>query len=134
MGSGRLFRYYESNCGTDKLPVSSPFAPKTGHLLISFRSLSRVVGTMSVVYSMQDYLANVLQPGRSDCYTLFYIFSSRIPISPKPLRFPDNEIVLPVLGFLISLPCFYIITQMPDYQQSGRFILLTYVRYDGPSQ
>ncbi len=25
------------------------------------------------------------------------------------------------------MPCFYIITQMPEYAQAGRFILLTYV-------
>lgn len=41
--------------------------------------------------------------------------------------FPENPIILPIFGFLFSLPCFYIITQMPDYAQAGRFILLTYV-------
>ncbi|EIW68238.1 hypothetical protein TREMEDRAFT_32574, partial [Tremella mesenterica DSM 1558] len=40
--------------------------------------------------------------------------------------FPGNAIVLPILGFLFSLPCFYVITQMPDYAAAGRFILLTY--------
>lgn len=43
------------------------------------------------------------------------------------LRFPDNNVALPILGFFFSIPCFYIITQMPDYMNAGRFILLTYV-------
>lgn len=42
-------------------------------------------------------------------------------------RFPDNNVALPILGFFFSIPCFYIITQMPDYMNAGRFILLTYV-------
>ena len=41
--------------------------------------------------------------------------------------FPDNPIVLPILGWLFSLPCFYVITQMPDYGQASRFTLLAYV-------
>ena len=40
--------------------------------------------------------------------------------------FPDNAIVLPILGALVSLPAFYVITQMPDYAQAGRFTLLAY--------
>ncbi|TXT15657.1 hypothetical protein VHUM_00160 [Vanrija humicola] len=40
--------------------------------------------------------------------------------------FPEDPIRLPIFGYLFSLPCFYIITQMPDYAQAGRFILLTY--------
>ncbi|WVO14425.1 hypothetical protein L204_102058 [Cryptococcus depauperatus] len=40
--------------------------------------------------------------------------------------FPDNNIALPILGFLFSIPCFYVITQMPDYMNAGRFVLLTY--------
>lgn len=43
------------------------------------------------------------------------------------MLFPENAVVLPIFGFLFSMPCFYIITQMPDYAQAGRFILLTYV-------
>lgn len=42
-------------------------------------------------------------------------------------RFPENPIILPFVGFLFSIPCFYVITQMPDYLQAGRFTLLTYV-------
>ncbi|TYJ52309.1 hypothetical protein B9479_007095 [Cryptococcus floricola] len=42
------------------------------------------------------------------------------------LLFPDNNIALPILGFLFSIPCFYVITQMPDYMNAGRFVLLTY--------
>ncbi|ORY35739.1 hypothetical protein BCR39DRAFT_511847 [Naematelia encephala] len=40
--------------------------------------------------------------------------------------FPDDPITLPIIGFLFSIPCFYVITQMPDLMQAGRFILLTY--------
>ncbi|WOO77198.1 uncharacterized protein LOC62_01G000785 [Vanrija pseudolonga] len=40
--------------------------------------------------------------------------------------FPEDPVSLPIFGYLFSLPCFYIITQMPDYAQAGRFILLTY--------
>lgn len=43
--------------------------------------------------------------------------------------FPDNPIVLPILGWLFSIPCFYVITQMPDYGQASRFTLLAYVSY-----
>jgi hypothetical protein len=35
--------------------------------------------------------------------------------------------MLPILGVIFSLPCFYVITQMPAYAQAGRFTLLTYV-------
>lgn len=41
--------------------------------------------------------------------------------------FPENAVALPIFGFLFSLPCFYIITQYPNYAQAGRFVLLTYV-------
>lgn len=41
--------------------------------------------------------------------------------------FPENPVLLPIFGFFFSMPCFYIITQMPTYVQAGRFILLTYV-------
>ena len=44
--------------------------------------------------------------------------------------FPDNPIVLPILGWLFSIPCFYVITQMPDYGQASRFTLLAYVSYE----
>ncbi|WRT68516.1 uncharacterized protein IL334_005492 [Kwoniella shivajii] len=38
----------------------------------------------------------------------------------------NNNIVLPILGFFFSIPCFYVITQLPDYTNAGRFVLLTY--------
>ncbi|KAK8854671.1 hypothetical protein IAR55_003410 [Kwoniella newhampshirensis] len=38
----------------------------------------------------------------------------------------EDNIVLPILGFFFSIPCFYVITQMPDYTAAGRFVLLTY--------
>lgn len=44
--------------------------------------------------------------------------------------FPDNPIALPILGWLFSLPCFYVITQMPEYGQASRFMLLAYVSID----
>ncbi|WVW85494.1 hypothetical protein I302_107532 [Kwoniella bestiolae CBS 10118] len=37
-----------------------------------------------------------------------------------------NNVVLPILGFFFAIPCFYVITQMPDYTNAGRFVLLTY--------
>ncbi|WVQ95062.1 hypothetical protein IAU59_002154 [Kwoniella sp. CBS 9459] len=40
--------------------------------------------------------------------------------------FSGNNIALPIFGFFFSIPCYYIITQMPDYSNAGRFILLTY--------
>jgi hypothetical protein len=43
-------------------------------------------------------------------------------------RFPDHPIILPIFGFLFSMPCFWIVIKHPAYQQAGRFILLTYVR------
>ncbi|WVQ80167.1 hypothetical protein IAT38_002272 [Cryptococcus sp. DSM 104549] len=39
---------------------------------------------------------------------------------------PGNNIALPIMGFFFSIPCFYVITQMPDYMNAGRFVLLTY--------
>ncbi|KAJ9102098.1 hypothetical protein QFC20_005107 [Naganishia adeliensis] len=40
--------------------------------------------------------------------------------------FPDHPIILPIFGFLFSIPCFWIVIKHPAYQQAGRFILLTY--------
>ncbi|WVQ80164.1 hypothetical protein IAT38_002269 [Cryptococcus sp. DSM 104549] len=40
--------------------------------------------------------------------------------------FPEDHIMLPILGFLFSMVCFYVITQKPDYTDAGRFTLLTY--------
>ncbi|WVF67567.1 hypothetical protein IAT40_002325 [Kwoniella sp. CBS 6097] len=40
--------------------------------------------------------------------------------------FPGDNIALPIFGFFFSIPCYYVITQMPDYSNAGRFILLTY--------
>ncbi|BEI80670.1 hypothetical protein CcaverHIS002_0111990 [Cutaneotrichosporon cavernicola] len=40
--------------------------------------------------------------------------------------FPFDPVALPIFGFLFSLPCFYIITQMPEYRLTGIFVLLTY--------
>ncbi|KAK6910779.1 hypothetical protein I203_104811 [Kwoniella mangroviensis CBS 8507] len=37
-----------------------------------------------------------------------------------------NNVLLPILGFFFAIPCFYVITQMPDYTNAGRFVLLTY--------
>lgn len=43
------------------------------------------------------------------------------------IRFPENSILLPLAGFLFSIPCFYIVTQIPEHAQTGRFTLLAYV-------
>ncbi|ORX38403.1 Fusaric acid resistance protein-like-domain-containing protein [Kockovaella imperatae] len=40
--------------------------------------------------------------------------------------FPENAVVLPILGCILSIPAFYVITQMPGYAQAGRFTLLAY--------
>jgi hypothetical protein len=45
----------------------------------------------------------------------------------KLIRFPENPIILPLVGFLFSIPCFYIITQIPEHMQTGRFTILAYV-------
>lgn len=38
----------------------------------------------------------------------------------------ENPVLLAIFGFFFSMPCFYIITQYPEYSAAGRFILLTY--------
>lgn len=43
--------------------------------------------------------------------------------------FPEDPVALPIFGFFFSMPCFWIITQRPAFQQVGRFILLTYVSF-----
>ncbi|PPQ71156.1 hypothetical protein CVT24_009837 [Panaeolus cyanescens] len=40
--------------------------------------------------------------------------------------FPENAIVLSLLGFCVSLPCFYIAVAKPQYLSASRFVLLTY--------
>ncbi|KAK4053138.1 hypothetical protein OIV83_001873 [Microbotryomycetes sp. JL201] len=40
--------------------------------------------------------------------------------------FPENAIVLPLLGALLSVPCFYVIVTRPQYAPSSRFVLLTF--------
>lgn len=39
--------------------------------------------------------------------------------------FPDNAVVLPILGVVFSLPCFWVIVTQPTYAPSSRFVLLT---------
>lgn len=39
--------------------------------------------------------------------------------------FPEHEIILPLIGFLVSIPCFYIILNWKQKNMFGRFILLT---------
>lgn len=39
--------------------------------------------------------------------------------------FPEDEIILPILGFLVSIPCFHIILNWKNKNIFGRFILLT---------
>ncbi|KXN90635.1 hypothetical protein AN958_03875 [Leucoagaricus sp. SymC.cos] len=40
--------------------------------------------------------------------------------------FPDDAVVLPLFGFLFSLPCFYVAVSRPQYVSASRFVLLTY--------
>lgn len=40
--------------------------------------------------------------------------------------FPDDALVLPIFGFLFSLPCFYVAVSRPQYVSASRFVLLTY--------
>lgn len=63
---------------------------------------------------------------RSPSCQLTYSLGGAVAVAAF-LLFPDNPVILPIFGFFFSLPCFYIITQMPNYAQVGRFILLTYV-------
>lgn len=49
-----------------------------------------------------------------------------VPDVLTTLRFPENPIALPIFGFLFSIPCFYVMTQIPDLFQASRFVLLTY--------
>ncbi|GAA5842723.1 hypothetical protein JCM11251_002333 [Rhodosporidiobolus azoricus] len=40
--------------------------------------------------------------------------------------FPENGIILPILGALFSAPCFYVAITRPQYAPSSRFVLLTF--------
>ncbi|KZO95671.1 hypothetical protein CALVIDRAFT_482456 [Calocera viscosa TUFC12733] len=40
--------------------------------------------------------------------------------------FPDEPILLAILGALYSIPCFWLVVQRPQHATSARFILLTY--------
>ena len=99
MGSDRLFRNMLKDGWPNELP-----------LVLSNH-------WNSVCPSLASLQLNKLTPDRAGAgvAALFYTL------------FPDNPIVLPILGWLFSLPCFYVITQMPDYGQASRFTLLAYV-------
>ncbi|KAF9038642.1 Fusaric acid resistance protein-like-domain-containing protein [Panaeolus papilionaceus] len=40
--------------------------------------------------------------------------------------FPENAVILSLLGFMVSLPCFYVAIAKPKYLSASRFVLLTY--------
>ncbi|WAQ89456.1 hypothetical protein PtA15_11A144 [Puccinia triticina] len=40
--------------------------------------------------------------------------------------FWQDPVVLPLLGFIFSLPCFWLIVSQPAYASTGRFLLLSY--------
>ncbi|EGG02122.1 uncharacterized protein MELLADRAFT_91665 [Melampsora larici-populina 98AG31] len=40
--------------------------------------------------------------------------------------FWENPVVLPIIGFIFSLPCYWLIVTQPAYASTGRFVLLSY--------
>ncbi|CAO1632568.1 unnamed protein product [Sympodiomycopsis kandeliae] len=42
------------------------------------------------------------------------------------LLFPDNNVVLPIIGAIFSIPCFWYIVGKPSLASTGRFVLLTF--------
>jgi hypothetical protein len=40
--------------------------------------------------------------------------------------FWQDPVVLPIIGFAFSLPCFWLIVSQPPYASTGRFLLLSY--------
>lgn len=40
--------------------------------------------------------------------------------------FPENPYILPIFGWLFSIPCFYYVVATPQYAVSARFVLLAY--------
>jgi hypothetical protein len=86
----------------------------------NFLSFFRIIGTLYV------YLSSPIS------FMPVYWLTFRLGAGMASLfytLFPDNPIVLPILGWAFSLPCFYVITQMPDYGQASRFTLLAYVSF-----
>ncbi|KAL9940673.1 hypothetical protein V8E36_000161 [Tilletia maclaganii] len=53
------------------------------------------------------------------------IFGALVAFSAYTV-FPDNNVALPIIGVLFSLPCFRYIVVQPQYASSARFVLLTY--------
>jgi hypothetical protein len=83
----------------------------------TFLSFFRIIGTLYVFAPLDMESEMLMSRLGAGIAALFYTL------------FPDNPIVLPILGWAFSLPCFYVITQMPDYGQASRFTLLAYVSY-----
>ena len=83
----------------------------------NFLSFFRIIGTLYVFAPLDMESEMLMSRLGAGIAALFYTL------------FPDNPIVLPILGWAFSLPCFYVITQMPDYGQASRFTLLAYVSY-----
>jgi hypothetical protein len=83
----------------------------------NFLSFFRIIGTLYVFATLDMESEMLMSRLGAGIAALFYTL------------FPDNPIVLPILGWAFSLPCFYVITQMPDYGQASRFTLLAYVSY-----
>ncbi|OXG16573.1 hypothetical protein C361_04943 [Cryptococcus neoformans Tu259-1] len=79
-------------------------------LIAYFATMSQTIGQTNFL-SMMRILGTLIGAGAAVLFTKL---------------FPDDNVALPILGFFFSIPCFYIITQMPDYMNAGRFILLTY--------
>ena len=99
MGFNRILRYNESDCWSNQFPLF----------------LQDRWDTVSPRPSLDFKSEKLISRLGAGIAALFYTL------------FPDNPIVLPILGWAFSLPCFYVITQMPDYGQASRFTLLAYV-------
>ncbi|GFZ50881.1 hypothetical protein JCM24511_08639 [Saitozyma sp. JCM 24511] len=87
-------------------------------LIAFFATMSPTVGQTKYLSFFRS-LGTILQPVRAADVIL-------VPDVLTTLRFPENPIALPIFGFLFSIPCFYVMTQIPDLFQASRFVLLTY--------
>ncbi|BEJ17565.1 hypothetical protein CspHIS471_0609660 [Cutaneotrichosporon sp. HIS471] len=96
------------------------FAETTRPFFIDYHgewALITYFGTMSKTVGQTNFLSFIRTAGT--------IMGGVVAVIACQL-FPFDPVALPLFGFLFSLPCFYIITQMPEYRLTGIFVLLTY--------